>query len=254
MQRFKNISAFFFMVLTFFAAPTALAMDGAKILEKIDQVEHHDQATSVVTQIITTSDGDKRTLKIKSLSVNTGEKQLSEYTSPSRVKGVKILMLDSGDDIWSYSPRTRRTRHLASHAKKQKVMGSDFTYEDIGGGKMSEKYNGKVIRNEEYDGTDCYVMELTPTPKGPSYDKVIAWVGKKDFCTRKLDFYEDGGSKPFKTLFLKDIQNISGHITPMEMLMKNHEDGGETYNKNESIDYDTSIPTSTFNSRHLDRK
>ena len=235
-------------------ASTAFGMDAAEILKRVDQTEHHDQATFAVTQIITTSDGDKRTLKIKTLSIDTGEKQLSEYIYPKRIKGVKILMLDSGDDIWSYSPRTRRTRHLASHAKKRKVMGSDFTYEDMGGGKMSEKYGGKVIRNEEYEGTDCYVLELIPTPKGPSYDKVIAWVGKKDFCTRKVDFFEDGGSQPFKTLFLRDIQNISGHITPMEMLMKNHEDGGETYNKNESIDFDTKIAHSYFNSRQLDRK
>lgn len=236
-----------------FTAP-AFGMDAGAILKQVDETEKHDQAIAMTIQTITTSDGGTRQLKIKSWSVDTNEKQLLEYIAPKRVLGVKILMLDDGDDIWSYSPRTRRTRHLASHAKKQKVMGSDFSYEDMGGGKMIEKYTGTVVREEAVDDVDCYVLDLTPTPKGPSYDKVMAWVGKSDFFTRKIDYYDDGSTKPIKTLYLRDIRTISGHITPMDMLMINHEDGGRTHNRIESIDYDTIFNTAIFNSRRLDRK
>ena len=40
-------------------------------------------------------------------------------------------MLNDGDDIWTYFPRTRRVRKLASHAEKQKVQGHDFSFGDF---------------------------------------------------------------------------------------------------------------------------
>ena len=230
------------------------AITCGEILKKIDEVEKYDYATMEITQIITTSDGDKRTLKMKFWGKNTGDKQLSEYTYPKRIKGVKFLMLNDGNDIWSYSPRTKRTRHLASHAKKQKVMGSDFTYEDMGGGKMSEKYNGKILKEEKYDNVNCFVIELIPTDKGPGYDKIILWVEKKDFATRRIDYFEDGSPKVFKTLYLKNIQKISGHFMAMEMTMKNFEDGGETYNKTTKVDFDSKISDGKFNARRLGRR
>lgn len=249
-----KIVSMIFAFLLIAGSACSESLTALEILVKVDDVEKYDYFTSEMTQVITTSDGNKRTLEIKGWAVNTGDKQLSEYIYPKRVKGVKILMLNDGDDIWSFSPRTRRTRHLASHAKKQKVMGSDFTYEDLGGGKMSEKYKGKIVKEEQYDNILCYVLDLTPTPKGPSYDKIIAWVGKDDFYGRKIDFYQDNGNKPFKTLYLKNIQNVDGHLVAMEMTMKNNEDGGITHNKINKADFNTVISGQTFKPDTLDRK
>ncbi len=231
----------------------AQEMTALEILKKVDEVEKYDHAIMEMEQVITTSGGDKRLLKIKSWSVNTGDKQLAVYTYPKRVKGVKILMLNDGDDIWSYSPRTRRIRHLASHAKKQKVMGSDFTYEDMGGGKMSEKYTGKLKGEETFEDVSCYVLEMIPTPKGPSYGRIVGWIGKHDFVARKIDYYNKGDKKPFKTLFLRDVQNRDGHLVPMEMVMKNHEDDGTTENLTLNIDFKTPIQASRFKSNRLNR-
>lgn len=241
-------------MLLFASVSWSETLTAGDILEKVDEVESYENFTSEMTQIITTSEGNKRTLEIKGWAKGTGDRQLSEYTYPKRVKGVKILMLDDGDDIWSFSPRTRRVRHLASHAKKQKVMGSDFTYEDLGGGKMSEKYQGTVKGEEMIDGVSCYVLDLKPTPKGPSYDRIVGWVGKDDFSARKVDFYQDGGKKPFKTLIMNDIRRVDGHLVPMEMTMKNNEDGGVTYNKIDKADFHTEIHDTRFNPDTLDRK
>ena len=254
MKALSFIVVSFIIVTSAWSESTTASLTAGDILKKVDEVEKYDNFTSEMTQVITTSDDNKRTLKITGWATNTGDKQLSEYTYPKRVAGVKILMLNDGDDIWSFSPRTRRTRHLASHAKKQKVMGSDFTYEDMGGGKMSEKYSGIVLKEETYEDVLCYVLDLTPTPKGPSYDKIIAWVGKNDFAARKVDFYQDGGTTPFKTLYLKDIQKIDGHLIAMEMTMKNNEDGGVTYNKITKADFNSAISDKKFNSETLDRK
>lgn len=232
---------------------TAGELSVLQILKKVDEVEKYDHAITKMEQIITTSDGAERLLKIEGWAVDTGDKQLSVYVYPRRVKGVKILMLNDGDDIWSYSPRTRRVRHLASHAKKQKVMGSDFTYEDMGGGKMSEKYAGVLKRTEKHEDITCYVLELKPTLKGPSYDHIVAWVGTHDFVVRKVDYFNKGDKKAFKTLYLRDVQEKSGHLVPMEMTMINNEDGGKTKNTTVEIDFDTPVSLKKFESSKLNR-
>jgi len=231
----------------------AQSLDAETILKKTDEVEGYESSFSEAQQIITTSSGQKRTLVVRGWAVNNGEKQLSEYLSPADIKGQKILMTDDGDNIWMFNPETRRTRKLGSHMKKKKVMGSDFTYEDQAGGKIVEKYTGEVLREEEQGGAMCYVMELTPTPKGPSYDKIIAWIGKEDFVTRRVDFYQNDESEPFKQLIMEDIRKVGEKIVPHKMTMMNLEDTTETINITTRIQFDANIPDSIFESRNLER-
>jgi outer membrane lipoprotein-sorting protein len=231
----------------------AQALDAETILKKCAEVEGFMSNFSEAQQIITTSSGEKRTLVMRGWAVNNGEKQLSEYLSPADIKGQKILMTDDGDNIWMYNPETRRTRKLGSHMRKKKVMGSDFTYEDQAGGNIDEKYTGAILREEAEGGVDCYVMELTPTPEGPSYDKIIAWVGKDDFVTRRVDYYQNGDADPFKRLIIEDIRPVGDKITAHKMTMTNLEDTTETINIITRIQFGADIPDSIFESRNLER-
>ena len=231
----------------------AQSLDAEAILKKTDEVEGFDSNFSEVQQIITTSSGQKRTLVVRGWAVNNGEKQLSEYLAPADIKGQRILMTEDGDNIWMFNPETRRTRKLGSHMRKKKVMGSDFTYEDQAGGKTSEKYTGIVLREEEQGGALCYVLDLTPTPEGPSYDKIIAWIGKEDFISRRIDYYQNGESQPFKRLIMEDIRPVGEKIVAHKMTMTNLEDTTETVNIINKIQFGAKIPDSIFESRNLGR-
>jgi outer membrane lipoprotein-sorting protein len=250
-KQFVVLWAIFCVVISGIAQ--AQSLDAEAILKKTDKAEGFKSSFSEAQQIITTSSGQKRTLVMRGWAVNNGEKQLSEYLSPADIKGQKILMTDDGDNIWMFNPETRRTRKLGSHMRKKKVMGSDFTYEDQAGGKISEKYTGKVLREEEEGDAMCYVMELKPTPKGPSYDKLIAWIGKEDFVSRRIDFYQDGEEEPFKRLVMEDIRPVGQKIVAHKMLMTNLEDTTETINVITRIQFGADIPDSIFESRNLER-
>lgn len=235
--------------------PFAMAqtLDADAILEKTDEAEGYASSFSEMQQIITTSSGQKRTLVLRGWAVKNGEKQLSEYLAPADIKGQRILMTEDGDNIWMYNPETRRTRKLGSHMRKKKVMGSDFTYEDQAGGKITEKYTGKLLREEEQGDVACYVMELTPTPKGPSYDKLIAWIGKEDFVSRRIDFYQNDEAKPFKRLIMEDVRPVGEKIVAHTMTMTNLEDTTETVNMITKIQFGVDLPDSIFESRNLER-
>ncbi|MFC1610994.1 outer membrane lipoprotein-sorting protein [Myxococcota bacterium] len=228
-------------------------LDVKSILAKCDGAEGFENNFAEMRQIITTTGGEKRTLVLRAWAVNNGEKQLAEYLTPADIKGQKILMTDFGDNIWMFNPVTRRTRKLGSHMRKKKVMGSDFTYEDQAGGRISQKYTGDVRGTEQMSGVPAWVVELEPTPEGPSYDKIVAWIGKADYMIRRVDYYQDGDSQPFKRLIAEDIRTVGGKRVPFKMTMTNLEDRTETVNEIVSIRFDAKVPASIFESRNLEK-
>ncbi len=236
------------MTVTGGAVPSASA-----ILVRADRAEGFDSMYSEMNQYITTTSGSRRKLVMRMWAVNNGQKQLAEYTYPPEIKGQKILMTDFGDNIWMYNAETRRTRKLGSHMKRRRVMGTDFTYEDQAGGRYTIKYDPRYLRSESMDGTECYVLELKPTPEGPSYRKLVAWVGTSDYLTRRVDFYDEGESSPHKRLIMSDIRQAGSKKVAHRMVMTNLVDDTKTVNELTRVNLGVSIPSSVFESRNLER-
>jgi outer membrane lipoprotein-sorting protein len=232
---------------------SAATPSAKEILAACDRAEGFDSFFAEMRQIITTSSGEKRTLVLRSWAVRDGDSQLAEYLAPTDIKGQKILMTEYGDNIWMFNPVTRRTRKLGSHMRKKKVMGSDFTYEDQAGGRMGEKYRGKVLRSEEIAGVSAWVLELVPTPEGPSYDKIVAWIAKEDSVVRRVDYYQEGGAEPFKRLLATDIRTVGDKRVAFLLTMTHLEDRTETATVISSVRFGVDLPASIFESRNLEK-
>ena len=124
---------------------------------------------------------------------------------------------------------------------------------DQAGGKLSEKYTGILLGEENEDGIACFKLELKPTPKGPSYDKVVIWVAKTDFVARRVDYYEEGASKPFKRLLSTDVRAVGEKQVPHSMIMTNLEDNTATSNRIKRVQFGMELPPTIFESRNMDR-
>lgn len=226
--------------------------DVTEIVRKIDANERTPSSYSAGRQIITTSSGSKRTLDVEFYSVGQNEKTLTVYTGPARVKGDKILMLHDGDDIWYYTPKTDRVRHLASHARRQRVQGSEFSYEDMISGNLEDDYTSRLLGKEELDGAECYKLESVPTESGPSYSKIIVWAEVDRFVTRRIDYYEDGSL--LKRLTPTDIREVEGHYLPFRLDMENLRDGGETVFEFDKMEVGVKLDDRLFTTTNLKRR
>ena len=231
------------------ASPDTLAL---QIIRRIDAAERVQSSHGTMRQVITTSGGDERSLEMEAWSRDRNDKQLMVYLAPRRVAGDKILMLDEGDDIWFYTPRTDRVRHLASHARRQKVQGSDFAYEDMAGGSIEEDYTFSLIGAEAVDGTPCHKLELVPTASGPHYSRLILWAGQEHYLTRRIDYYED--DRLLKTLTTGDVRQIDGHWWAMRLVMENLEEGGRTIMETLEMEFDVDLPDELFTAGGLKRR
>ncbi|MDP8221607.1 MAG: outer membrane lipoprotein-sorting protein [Candidatus Stygibacter frigidus] len=220
-----------------------------EIIAKIDKSERVSSSYSSGKQIIITSSGEERTLEMETYSKDENDKQLMVYTGPGRVKGDKILMLNNGDDIWFFTPKTDRVRHLASHARKRKVQGSDFSYEDMSAGNLAKENDYKLLGTEKIADRDCYKLELLPKPNGTHYSKMILWADTERFVTMQVDYYEN--EELLKRLTMSNIELIDGHWVAKKMVMTNLLDGGDTTLLIDNIEIGKKLEDSIFTTNNL---
>jgi outer membrane lipoprotein-sorting protein len=207
---------------------------------------------AVMKLTIVTTTGKEREFIYESFSVNEGEKSVIKYKSPVRVKGQAMLFLNNADDIWSYDPRTDRVRKLATHAKKQKMQGSDFTYEDMGSGNsFVTDFNAERLEDEKIEGNDCYKIVLTKNDEGTSnYAGIVMWVIKKNLVPAVIDYYDkDNPEICAKRLIQSNIKEFSGIPTPTRMTMHNNLDDSDTKLEITECRYNIEIGRSRFTQR-----
>jgi len=233
------------------------------ILRQVEDAATFHTAYVEGREIIRTSKGKERTLVFRSWAVNDGDRQLIEFMEPADIRGQKILMTDDGDNIWIHNPETGRTRKLGSFMKRRRLMGTDFTYEDQSMAKLTEKYQGKVVGEAREGGSACQVLELYPTPAGPGYGKIVAWVGKDDHVIRRIDYFEKADDeKPFKRLIAEDVREIpvagpeedGGARTirfPFKMTMTNLTTGSRTVHETIRAEFGIEIPADRFDPEKL---
>lgn len=229
-----------------FCPSAAKAQSANEIFKKADKAAYNNTTRLKITQTVHTPGGEKRSFKMISYSQNGNEKGLTVYVSPNQVRGMKILTLDDGNDIWTYFPRTNRTRKIASSARNRKVQGSDFTYDDLATGKMSKQWQGKVVGEESVSGTSCYKITATPTASGPkSYSKATVWIAQSDFTPQKIEYYDLDGDR-IKRLDIGNYKKIGGVLVPLDYTMTNLTDGGKTVMKVVSAEVNIALDANLF--------
>ena len=234
----------------------AQEMTAEEILNTMQETMNPEQAQGIMKMTIITSSGDERTFKYETYSKDRGEKSLMKYLLPSRVKGQTILMLNDGDDIWTYFPRTKRVRKLATHARKQKLEGSDFSYEDLGASdEFIEEYESVRLKDEKKEKHDCYKLELTRKPKSSAgYSRIIMWVDKESLIPVVIDYYHDDDPQVWeKQLIIYDIKFIENIYTPMKYVMYNKLDNTHTSMEIVEITYQVDLADDLFTEQGMQK-
>jgi outer membrane lipoprotein-sorting protein len=242
------------IVLYFPFMAASQELTAREIVKKANEVMNQERVAVKVKMTIMTTSGKTRELFFDSWSMGHGEKNLIRYTAPRRVKDQAILLLNNADDIWSYFPRTNRVRKLASHAKRQKIQGSDFSYEDMGAGdRFLKDFTPKRLGSENREGHPCHKIELAKKKDVDSnYSRMILWVDMENYMIWAIDYYDEKeDTLKTKTLIMSDMKIIEGIPTPRKMVMYNHLDNTKTVQELLEISYRVDLNEEMFTERGL---
>jgi len=234
------------LLILFFSAISLMSFkdpDANVILDKVDKNMSSKNRIFESEMII---HGRRSSRTITSISYSAGNKQaFTEYLSPAREQGTKMLKLEN--QLWIYSPSTDRTIQISGHMLRQSVMGSDLSYEDMmDDRKLTEIYSAKIIGNETIDGRDTYVLELTAKVGDAAYYSQKIWVDAGRFVPLKQEMFAKSGQL-LKRSTLSDVKQVQGRWFPTKVVYKDVlKDGSGTEFRMKSVKFDQDIPDYIF--------
>ncbi|MFB6319927.1 outer membrane lipoprotein-sorting protein [Saccharicrinis sp. FJH54] len=220
----KNIKFILSGLVLLFAPGLMQAQLSAKqIIDKVDQNLSSDNR---VMESSMTIHGRRasRTITSRTYSIGT-TKSFTEYLSPAREEGTKMLKLE--DQLWIYAPSTDRTIQISGHMLRQSVMGSDLSYEDMmDDRKLTDIYDAALIGEEEIDGRNTYQLEMIANVPDVAYYKRVMWIDTERFVPLKEELYAKSGQL-LKRTTLSDVRKVDGRWFPMKMVYKDMLKQGE---------------------------
>ncbi len=229
----------------------------AKEAEKREQGYVDSQADMVMILRDKEEVTSTREMKVSALEGDDeqGTKSLLLFLSPRDQKGTALLTFqhdDRADEQWLYLPALKRVKKIASNKKSGSFMGSEFSFEDIGGQSI-EDYTYKFIKDEKYEDQDCFVNESFPKDPDSGYTRIRSWIDKTHYRTLKAEFY-DRKQSLMKTMTTSGYKQYEGKFwRPEEVTMTNHQTKRSTVLQHSNIQFKTGLNSSDFNKNSLQR-
>ena len=237
------------LILIFFSCIICSDISVDDIIDKIDFNLNSDNRV-MTTQMIVHGRRASRTIVSKSWIIGT-DKAFTEYLSPPREQGSKMLKLD--DILLTYSPQTDRIIQISGHMLRQSIMGSDMSYNDVMEDKPLDQLYTATFEGEEYiDDRKCYILFLESKVDGISYPRRREWVDAEYFLPIKEELYAKSG-KLLKSTSMDGIKKIGDRWFPSRFVFKDElkkNSKGTEWIIND-IQFDQDIPEIIFSKSNL---
>lgn len=238
-NRYRIIGA----VMVLFSTGLFAQTDAKAILDKVDK---NMSAENQIIESSMTIHGKRSSRTVTSKTYTVGDQRsFTEYLSPAREQGTKMLKLE--DRLWIYAPSTDRTIQISGHMLRQSVMGSDLSYEDMmDDRKLTEIYDAVVIAEEVVDERKTWKLEMIANVEDVAYYKRMVWIDMERFVPLKEELYAKSGQM-LKRTTLKDVKKIEGRWFPTTMVYKDMmKQGKGTEFKVLSAKFNQEIPAYIF--------
>ncbi len=250
------------MVLSLILLP-AIAINGAELtgLQIVDNVYNRDtgkDSKGNLTMSLINSQGNERVRTIKQFIKDFGkvEKKIMFFMSPADVRNTSFVnwsYTEEGkdDDQWIYLPALKKVKRISSSSKSDYFMGSDFTYDDLGD-RQPEADIHKLIREEKFNGEQCYVVESVPKDEEYMYSRTVTWIIKDKWIGLKKEFYDEDEDL-LKILSVKKFENIKGLWIILQSEMVNVQKKHTTKMQLSEVKINSGIPDRQFTERMMKR-
>lgn len=234
------------------AAVNLSAQSGRGIIQRVKDRPDGDTRYAEMQLTLVKKNGDRRERRMASWAMDEGKdtKKIMFFTYPGDVKGTGFLTWDydqagKEDDKWLYLPAMKKTRRISgASSKTDYFMGTDFTYDDMGGRSVDDDKH-TLLREETRDGHKCWVVESVPVDAREIYSRKVSWIRQDCDVAVYVEFY-DKLNKLHRVMTVLDLQKADGYWTVMKMEMKNVQNGHSTLITVSGPQYDIPVDKSLF--------
>lgn len=240
----------FFVVLTFIPL-TLSAQSATEIIEQMEEVMRGESSLAEMTMTIVRP-RYTRDVSMKAWSLGE-EYSLILITAPARDEGNVYLKREN--EIWNYVPSIDRTIKMPPSMMSQSWMGSDFTNDDlVRESSTIEDYEHRILREEEIDGREAWVLELIPRPETPIvWGKVLMWIDKEHYIQLRVENY-DQSNELANSIGFSEITEMDGRTFPAKLtLTPADEPDQRTIMEYQNLEFNIDINESFFTLQNMRR-
>ena len=193
-------------------------------------------------------------------SAPDGDRLLIRFTYPNDIRGTSFLVWehpDSDDERFLYLPSLGRVRRIAGTEAQESFVGSDFTYEDIGGREFDDYTYAFAAPDGENASWSpaaggpprpAWRLESRRKDKAAEFPRVVSLVLKDALIVAGADVYNRRNEKQ-KVYTVRRLEQIESIWTVMESEMTNAIEKTRTELIVESMDYNVGLKETDFSRR-----
>ena len=211
----------------------------------------------------------ERVLQVTSLRGGTagtpdGDRLLIRFTYPNDIRGTSFLVWEhpaAEDERFLFLPSLGRVRRIAGSETQDSFVGSDFTYEDIGGREFDEY----TYAFAGADGEDtswappgggapqrAWRLESKRRDSSAQFPRVTSLVLKDSFVVVQADIYNRRNERQ-KVYTVRKLAQVKGIWTVMDSEISNALEKTRTELAVEQVDYNVGLKEADFSRRELER-
>jgi hypothetical protein len=207
----------------------------------------------------------ERALTIKALRGGPGrpvpgDRTLIHFTQPNDIRGTGFLVWShpgADDERFLYLPSLGRVRRIAGSEAQESFVGSDFTYEDIGGRELDDYSYALLAEDETWTAPDgsrhaVWRLESTSRKAGARFPRVVSLIRRDLDIVVRAEIYNRRNERQ-KTFEAKTVEKIGGYWTVTSMTMSDALERTRTDLVVEKAEYNVGLRPDDFSRVQLER-
>ena len=189
-----------------------------------------------------------------------GDKRLVRFTYPNDIRNTGFLVwehADAEDERFLYLPALGRVRRIAGEEKQESFVGSDLSYEDIGGRDLADYTYAFVEENASWKAPDgsthaAWRLESRAKDADADYPRTVSLVRKDNFVVVHAEVFNRRNER-VKVFDVTRLEQVDGIWTVLSLVVRNERDRTRTELDTTSMRYDVGLTDGDFTRRQLEQ-
>lgn len=189
-----------------------------------------------------------------------GDRTLVRFTYPNDIRNTAFLVWEhpeADDERFLYLPALGRVRRIAGEEKQESFVGSDLSYEDIGGRDVADYTYAFTSPGAAWtapDGTKhpAWSLESRAKDRNADYPRSVSLVRKDNFVVVHADVFNARDERA-KVFDVRRLERIDGIWTTTSLVVANERDRTRTELETTAIRYNAGLSEEDFTRRQLEQ-
>lgn len=188
-----------------------------------------------------------------------GDKTLVRFLYPNDIKNTGLLVWehpDGDDERFLYLPALGRVRRIAGEEKQESFVGSDLSYEDIGGRDVADYTYSFANENATWtapggSGHPAWALESRAKDARADFPRSVSLVLKDRFIVVHAEMFNRRNERA-KIFDVKRLERVDGIWTVLDLVVNNERQDTRTEMTTTSIRYNVGLSDDDFGRRQLE--